>query len=170
MLGNGTWLSKHPSVYAAISLGSSAARFRVVHSLASLGPVQFAQLIHPLAWVARRATLGVGAILYAGSRVNCDAVAQDFAFINMNCCVGHDAILGPYSTLAPGTCVAGSVHLGQGCDVGTNVTINPRISVGSWTRLGSGAVVVRDVPDNVVMVGVPAKAIRYLPDGWHTEV
>lgn len=48
--------------------------------------------------------------------------------------------------------------------IGANATINPGVSIGNNAIVGAGAVVTRDVADNVVVAGVPAKVIRTLTE------
>lgn len=43
-----------------------------------------------------------------------------------------------------------------------NVTICPGVTIGENAVIAAGAVVTKDVPDNAVAGGVPAKVIRYL--------
>lgn len=50
----------------------------------------------------------------------------------------------------------------QGASLGTGATILPNISVGKNAIVGAGSVVTRDVPDNAVVAGNPAKVLRYL--------
>ena len=46
--------------------------------------------------------------------------------------------------------------------IGANTTILAGITIGKSAMIGAGSVVVNDVPENAVVVGNPAKIIRYL--------
>ena len=48
--------------------------------------------------------------------------------------------------------------------LGGNVTVNPGVRIGEGSIIGSGSVVTRDVPDNVVAAGNPCKVIREITD------
>lgn len=50
----------------------------------------------------------------------------------------------------------------KGASIGANATILPSIIIGTNAMIGAGAVVTKDVPDNAVVVGNPAKVIRYI--------
>ena len=54
------------------------------------------------------------------------------------------------------------ITLKKGCSIGANATILPGITIGENAMVGAGAVVTKDVPANAVVVGNPAKIIRYL--------
>ena len=86
--------------------------------------------------------------------------------VNLACTIGHDSILEDFVTIAPGVNISGNVTIGTGTDLGTGSKIIQGISVGSWTVVGAGAVVNRELPANVTAVGVPAKIIKERPDGW----
>jgi acetyltransferase-like isoleucine patch superfamily enzyme len=67
--------------------------------------------------------------------------------------------------VAPGANVSGSVHLKQGCWVGSGAVINQGSNtdkrvVGENTMVGAGAVVINDCEANAVYAGVPAKRIK----------
>lgn len=49
----------------------------------------------------------------------------------------------------------------RGATIGANATIVCGVTVGRWALIGAGAVILRDVPDFALMVGVPAQHI-----GW----
>jgi acetyltransferase-like isoleucine patch superfamily enzyme len=90
-----------------------------------------------------------------------------FVLLNVATTLGHDTVAEDFVTLAPAANVSGNVHLGTGCDLGTNCSINQRLRVGEWSIVGAGAAVVKDVPPNVTVVGVPARVMRTRPEGWH---
>lgn len=50
----------------------------------------------------------------------------------------------------------------EGASIGSNATILCGITIGKNALIGAGAVVVKDVPDNAVVAGNPAKIIKYL--------
>ena len=52
----------------------------------------------------------------------------------------------------------GSVHVGEGAFLGIGSVVSPGVRIGRWTTLGAGAVVIRDLADGAVTVGVPARA------------
>ncbi len=54
--------------------------------------------------------------------------------------------------------------LGNNVSLGANVTIIGPVHIGNNVVVGAGSVVVKDVPDNCVIAGNPAKVIRYLKD------
>ncbi|MBF4308322.1 acyltransferase [Vibrio anguillarum] len=54
------------------------------------------------------------------------------------------------------------VFIKKGASVGANSTILPGITIGSNAMIGAGSVVTKDVPNNAVVIGNPAKIIRYV--------
>jgi len=49
----------------------------------------------------------------------------------------------------------------RGASIGSNVTILPGITIGRNSVVGAGAVVTKDVPEKAIVVGNPAKVLRY---------
>ncbi|WP_150322079.1 acyltransferase, partial [Enterobacter hormaechei] len=52
----------------------------------------------------------------------------------------------------------------KGASVGANATILPGITIGYNSIIGAGSVVTKDIPDNVIVAGNPAKIIRSISD------
>ena len=60
--------------------------------------------------------------------------------------------------------IAKPVRIGNDVWIGGNVTILPGVTIGNNVVVAAGAVVTKDIPDNTLVVGVPAKKIRDLED------
>jgi len=126
-------------------------------------------LIHPSAVVSRTATIGVGCVIYPHCYVGLNARINDFVFCLSGCIINHDDVIEERVILASGVTLAGAVHvesdcyLGQGCQVRQYLRISQNSSVPRVRKadlIGMGAVVVKDVPPNSVMVGNPARKLR----------
>jgi acetyltransferase EpsM len=53
------------------------------------------------------------------------------------------------------------VDIGEGSWIGAGAVVKQGVHIGKWAMIGAGAVVIKDVPDNAVVAGVPAKIIKY---------
>lgn len=74
--------------------------------------------------------------------------------------VAHDCIIGKHVGIAAGAIFGGSVEVGDYTFIGLNVTVKPGVKIGKRCLIGMGSVVLKDVPDDVVVVGNPARVLR----------
>jgi len=74
--------------------------------------------------------------------------------------VGHDVVIEDFCQVNPGCHISGNVTLKEGVELGAGAVVLQGISIGKHSTVGAGSVVIEDVPDNVVVVGVPAKTIK----------
>lgn len=166
VLGDVGWLGSRPEVGVVVGVGGTPSKRRIVNQIMALGPRQFPTIIHPRAWIGNRIQVGEGSIICAGTNATTDIRIDPFTILNLDCTVGHDTLISPFTTVAPSVNISGNVEIGTGCDLGTGGTIIQGIKIGHWTIIGAGAVVVRDIPPNVTAIGAPAKPIKERPEGW----
>ena len=84
---------------------------------------------------------------------------EDGVKIHIGAQIHHDVCIGKYSTVAPSSLILGSVKIGNYSFIGANSTIKQNIKIGNNSVIGAGSVVIKDVKDNEVVAGNPAKKI-----------
>lgn len=99
-------------------------------------------------------TVKSGVYLWEGT------VVADDVFIGPNATFTNDAM--PRSKVYPDK--FSGITINRGASVGANATILPGITIGAGAMVGAGAVVVADVPERAVVVGNPARVIRYITE------
>lgn len=146
-----------------LGIGNPILRMKLYNKFNSLGGV-ITSTISPLA------TIGVndnyiksGANIMTGSVLTSSIHIGSCVLINLNCTIGHDCILGDFVELSPGVHISGNCMIGNFVNIGTNATILPGIKIGNNVTIGAGSVITKDIPDNSLVVGVPGKIIKELP-------
>lgn len=115
---------------------------------------------HPGAFCSQLAHVGLGSQLFPGSIVNARARLGANVIVNSGAIVEHDCILDDHVHVATGARLASTVRVGRGAHIGAGATVKQLISIGEGSLVGAGAVVVKDVPPETVVVGVPARLLR----------
>jgi sugar O-acyltransferase (sialic acid O-acetyltransferase NeuD family) len=169
ILGGFEWLDKHASeVYVTCGVGLSHQRYQLIQRASKMN-CQFINLIHPSARMTRWITMGTGVVITAGCILTNNIQIGNHVHVNLACTIGHDTILQDFVTLAPGVHVSGNVILETGCYIGTGANIIQKIHVGEWATIGAGSVIVKNVPPNTTVVGVPGKVIKEREVGWYSK-
>jgi sugar O-acyltransferase (sialic acid O-acetyltransferase NeuD family) len=146
------------------SLGNPGPRRRLFELGVSSG-LRPASVMHPTAACSSKAKIGDGAQLLPQSVVNAGAILGKNVIINSGAIVEHYCVLGDYVHIAPGATLGGGVQVGEGVHIGLGASVLQEIKIGRNSIVGAGAVVVDDVPQDVIVVGVPARISRHLNDG-----
>jgi sugar O-acyltransferase (sialic acid O-acetyltransferase NeuD family) len=142
---------------AAIAIGSNRARREICRLLPH---AEWMTLVHPRAWVHESVRLGPGTIVCAGAVIQPDAVIGAHVIVNTAATVDHDCVIGDFAHLAPGSHLAGAVRVEEGAFLGVGTCAIPGVCIGEWATVGAGGVVIRDVPPEVTVAGVPAQPIK----------
>ena len=121
---------------------------------------KWVNIIAPSAVVMSTATLGVGCVIYPNCFVGAKAKLGNGVFMLSGSIINHDNIIEDSVTIASGVSLAGSVTVKTGAYLGQACTVRQLLTVGSKSMVGMGAVVIRDVPDGVTVVGCPAKIYK----------
>lgn len=122
--------------------------------------------------VGRGAYIGTGVSLGSGCKVQNYALVYEPAVLEDGVFIGPAAVLTndefPRAINSDGTpksahdWKAVGVYIKRGASIGANATCIAPITIGQWALVGSGSVVTKDVPDFALVVGNPAKRIRWV--------
>ena len=138
---------------------------RQLYEKAQAQGFQIVQAIHPQAILSPSVKIGHGPTIMAAVVINANAQLGDNVIVNTGAIIEHDCIIGDHVHIATGACLAGTVRVGEGAHIGLGASIRQCLYIGRNAIVGAGAVVVDDVPDNVVVAGVPARVTRRVENG-----
>jgi acetyltransferase-like isoleucine patch superfamily enzyme len=88
-----------------------------------------------------------------------DATIGEFVVLNLRTTVGHDAIVGAWTTASAHCDIPGFVQMGEGVFLGSRASIIPGRHVGAGATIGAGAVVFGNIAPGVTVFGNPAKVL-----------
>ena len=140
-----------------IAVGHPPLRTALAERLAVRG-ARFLTVVHPLAFVAASAEVGVGCILAPFATVGAHASIGEHTVLTFYASVGHDARVGRSCALSPHAVTNGGSVIGDEVFLGAHAVVNPLQKVGDRAKVAAGAVVYRAVPPGTLAAGNPAKS------------
>ncbi len=144
-----------------LAIGDNRARSFLYEHFGAHG-CSFAVVIHPKAIVSPSAAIQQGTVICAGAVVHVDAKVGCNTIINTSATIDHDCFIENHVHVSPGTHLGGSVCVGEGTHLGIGSTVRNNIHIGKWSVVGAGAVVVKNIPDHVMAIGIPARICKQL--------
>ena len=117
-------------------------------------------LIHPETYIPDSTVIGNGVIIQAGCFISVGVTIKDYAFLQPMCAVGHDCILDEGCIISTYDSIAGAVHIGRCSYLGMSVAVKELLTIGDYAIIGMGSVVFKDIPDEMIAMGNPARPIK----------
>lgn len=145
---------------AYVGLGEEKATFEKIDNL-DIPRKRFANLIHPTAIIPEGyCKIGQGVLCAPLCQLSPDTTLSDNCMLLANSFVGHDSFLDRFAHVATNGVVGANVHVGRAVHVGSNATTREKITIGDFSLIGAGSVVLNDVHKNTIVVGNPAKLLK----------
>ena len=142
-----------------LGLGNPVIRYNMNRLFTSIGG-SISSTISPNTEIGSFGTeIAPGCNILSGNIITNNVTLKTGCLINPGCSISHDSILEEYVQISPGVRITGNCMIAGFTMLGTNCVILPKIKIGKNVVVGAGAVVTKDVPDNVMVMGVPA-AVR----------
>lgn len=144
-----------------ITIGDNWSRKIVHDAVTELVPdFEFVNAIHPSTIIGKNVKLGSGIVAMAGCIINPNSVIGNFCFFATGAQIEHDNTICDYASVSAGSITGGRVRIGRYSAITLGVTVLDRVVIGENTVVGSGSLVLKDLPDNVLAYGNPAKVMR----------
>ena len=140
-----------------VAVGDAHKRMELIERLLGLG-LKIPVIVDPSAVISRFATLAAGTVVLAQAAVNAGARIGMGVIVNTGATVDHDSVLGDGVHICPGVHLGGNVVVQRTSWIGVGSSVRQGICVGTNVTVGAGSVVVSDVADGEMVMGVPAKS------------
>ncbi|MDQ2178541.1 acetyltransferase [Marinifilum sp. D714] len=141
-----------------MGIGNNAIRKMLVEKFLFKSPV----VCHSSSAISSRAEVEEGTVVFHNAVIQSGSKIGKHCIINTRASIDHDCEIGDYVHISPGSILCGNVTVGEGTWVGAGSTIIQGVTIGKNVMVGAGSVIRKNVPDNVLVVGNPARILRKL--------
>jgi len=158
ILGNLGWFKKNNSsnIFCVVAVSDPKNRQKIVNLLETMN-VKFATIIHPSVIYSKSVCIESGCVIQAGVILTVDIKIGSHVHINIHSTVGHDSIIEDFVTVNPGVHINGKSIVGSGTNIGSGAVMKQGIKIGKNVVIGAGSVLINNVPDDSLCVGVPGE-------------
>lgn len=109
------------------------------------GKFDFATVIYPTVRVSRFVEIGQGTIIYPGVILTVNTKIGNHVVISGNCGIGHDTVIGDFSSVLWGSCFSGFDVVGEECFVGVGTKVAQGVSIDDGRRISTGEIIIEDI-------------------------
>jgi len=142
-----------------IGIGNPAFRMLLYEKFISLGGTP-CSAIADTAIISKYSELGKGLNIMQRALISSEVKIEDGVLVNAGAFIHHNVELGKFCEISPGAVITGGIKVGSCTSIGSCTVVIPKIIIGSNSIIGAGSVVIRNVPDNELWAGNPAKFIK----------
>lgn len=146
--------------YLIIGIGYVQMKARVELFNRYKNKIPFANVIHSSSYIDKSVKLGEGLFILPGCTIDMECELGDNVLCNTGCTIAHHTKINSHCFLGPSVSIAGLVNVNLACFIGVGSTLKDSITIGQYSIIGAGSVVIKDVEERTVSVGVPAKVIK----------
>lgn len=123
----------------------------------------YPNLIHPNVLQTMNVKIGAnGVVIFPTVTLMPCCEIKNFTYIHVNSVIGHDTVIGEYCSVSPSVSIMGNCSVGECSHIGVSTVTREKIKIGANCVTGAGSVIVSNIPDYSMAVGVPAKVIKTL--------
>ena len=142
-----------------IAIGDNATRKKISEIL-NFPDDRYFTVVHPSVALGKNVEIGVGSMIIGGVVINTQTKIGKHTIINTSSSIDHHNAIGDFVHIAPGTHTGGNVKVEEGAFLGIGTSVIPEKTIGKWSVIGAGAVIISDIPEFSVVVGVPGRVIK----------
>ena len=158
VLGGIDWFknNKKRGLNCIVAVADSKIRKKITKELEKLN-IEFPTVIHPSVTFSSFKHIGKGVIIQAGCVFAPNTQINDHVQINLDSTIGHNTILENFVTITTGVHIGGDNKIGEGTFFGSGSVTIEKISVGKYCIIGAGTVIIDNIPEKSMYVGVPGR-------------
>jgi len=153
------FFQKHGNEFT-LGIGNPKLRQKLFQKFISIGG-HFCSSISSLAVLgSQNVKIGQGSNILPNAILSNDVELGIGCIVYYNVVITHDCKVEDFVELSPNAILLGNVKVGAFSHIGSNATVLPNVKIGKNVTVGAGSVVTKDIPDDSVVYGIPAKIIK----------
>lgn len=154
-------VEEHGIYGGIVAIGDNFTRYKVVNTIMDLYPnFKFINAIHPSVIMGKNVKIGSGCLMMPGVILNNNASVGNHCILLTRSSLDHDTTVGDFSSFSPGVTTGGRVNVGNCSVIGIGANILHCKSIGNHCVIGGGALINKDIEDNSIAYGVPARIVK----------
>lgn len=129
--------------YVVVAIANCSVKKSIVTKLGE--KYNFATIIYPTVKVSKFIQIGQGTIIYPGVTLTVNTKIGNHVLISGNCGIGHDTVIGDYSSVLWGSNFSGYDTVGESCFIGVGSKVIQGIDISKENKISAGITVIEDV-------------------------
>lgn len=146
-------------VEVVIAVGEPCVRDLLYHRVKDAG-LHLVTLIHPGVYVDETTSIGEGVVIAEGVTITANVEIGDNTYIQPHAVIGHDIKVGRHTVIGSNCQIGGGDCIGDRVFMGFLSGTTDHISIGNDSIISAGAIVFRELPEEVIAVGNPARIVK----------
>ena len=152
-------VQEYSELEVVIAVGEPSVR-EILYKRVKEHDISLATVIHPQIYIDETTKIGDGVVICEGVTITCDVTIGDNSYIQPHAVIGHDISIGMHTVISANCHIGGTNKIGNRVYMGFLSGTKEHLTIGNDVICSAGAIVFRDMPDEVIAVGNPARIMK----------